>query len=35
VADLIAFERLESVVTPALLDHAFDSCFAQADMADS
>ena len=35
VADLIAFERRESLVTPQLLDHAFDSCFAQADMQDS
>lgn len=35
VADLIAFERRDPVVTPELLDHAFDSCFAQADMQDS
>jgi predicted ATPase with chaperone activity len=35
VAELIAFEGLEMVVTAELLDHAFDSCFAQEDMQDS
>jgi hypothetical protein len=35
VADLVAFERRDSVVTEELLDHAFETCFTQPDMQDS